>query len=245
MPQRGGSCGPRGSRGSRGQDGLAASRLRPRMFTGAGPRGSADLGCSTGILHKGPGAAAGSRGRGTGSRSGAWAKGLRSRGGQGEGWPGRGRGRKQRRRGAESILPGEFAGGPLSPRKRLAGLETAGMERREPERRVGLSPASCPQARLYRAVVPGAEAAPPAGVTSASQVPHLAVPLPWCSHGPPKPCGGAAQGHTRAVGAGGTPATSCRGQEPSLLSKSARRGRAITALSPGGRSLQQPYAAWG
>lgn len=150
-------CGPRQSRGSRGQDGLVASRLRLRMFAEAGPGGSADPGGSTGILHKGPGAVAGSCGRGVGSRPGAWAKGLRSRGGQEEGWPGQGRGRKQRRRGAESILPGGFAGGPLSPRKRLAWLETAGMERLEQARRVGLSPAPCPQARLHRPGVPGAE----------------------------------------------------------------------------------------
>lgn len=116
---------------------------------------------------------AGSRGRGVGSWPGAWAKGLRSRGGQGEGWPGQGRGRKQRRRGAESILPGGFAGGPLSPRKRLAWLETAGMEQLEQARRVGLSPAPCPQARLHRTGVPGAGAARPAGMTSASRVPHL------------------------------------------------------------------------
>lgn len=84
------------------------------------------------------------------------------------------------------------------------------MERREPGRRAGLSPAPCPQARLHRAGVPGAGAAPPAGVTSAFQVPYLAAACPGAPMGPRNLAGGSPGTH-KGGGCGQDPCQELQG----------------------------------
>lgn len=121
--------------------------------------------------------------------AGVWVKGLKSRSGQG-GLPRPGRGRKQRRRGEHRILP-EGSLRPLSPRKRIAGLETAGDgaagNRWAQPGSVPAAPCLCRQEELPASAGRGSPEFFPAGpVCLASQVLHLATYLPCCSHSPPK-----------------------------------------------------------
>lgn len=182
-PSPGSRSGTAGAREDGGGGGLWGARLRRAA---PGP-------CTEG---RGGG---GRRGRGVGVWPGAWAKGLRTCGGQGEGWPGRGRGRKQRRRGverrgAERILPGGFAGGPLPPGSGLRGLKPLGMERRTAGAAGGAQPGSVPAAPAPPCPPPGARrpAGPPASACTAWQLCGFPrwrgglLPVPG-SPRPPKP----------------------------------------------------------
>ncbi|XP_064528407.1 collagen alpha-1(I) chain-like [Pseudopipra pipra] len=149
---------------------------------------------------------------------------------------------EEERRGAESILPGGFAGGPFPPGSGLRGLKPPGWS--AGSRGGGRGSAwRCARRHAAPGRLPGAGAAPLAGVTPRfpGPSPHSppAVLLPW----PPETLGG---GQPSVTQGRRVRATSFRGQEPSLPSNPALRGRAVAGLvSPGGQSPRSSHMQHG